>query len=538
MFKRIHYPFLFAMFISLIAVVGIDMIITLRVKGIVDLTTTGELDSFLEKALIVVGFVVLSLPTNVIYNMFKGLFVKASLKQMKHRYIKKVFKKNINEFQKDNNALYLSSLTNDYNLIETNYLEPIADILVGLCFFASGVILISLVSPWILVIGLSVCIINIIVSVISAKPAMRHNKQRSELFSNYTAYIKEVLSAFHIIKTNNLVNKVKQDFHEKSEEVQHKGYIIDKIFSYVSAIQQTNFNLTFSVLLIAVGFMAFNGDITLGGVILIVQSSDKLVWPLMQMSETFPKIFSVQSIFNRIEESLKNHETYEETIPFEQFEAIRLNHVHFAYDDAPEDDVLKDVNMEFKRGGKYLIVGPSGGGKSTVLKLLRKYFNPKSGELLVDNTPLQAITKESYFANIANVEQQVFLFEDTIRNNLTLYKEYPEEEILEAIHKAGLDEFVKGLVNGLDTIITNNGSNISGGERSRIAIARGLINHAQIIFLDEAFASLDFEKAKEIEKSILDCDVTVINVSHVVFEDHLEDYDQVYVVKNNTVVTQ
>ncbi|HOH18476.1 MAG TPA: ABC transporter ATP-binding protein, partial [Bacilli bacterium] len=202
----------------------------------------------------------------------------------------------------------------------------------------------------------------------------------------------------------------------------------------------------------------------------------------------------------------------------------------FAYEDHL---ILEDINLEFEKGKKYLIVGPSGGGKSTILKLLRKYFYPEQGSILIDGIPLKDIKKEQYFSHIANVEQNVFLFEDTIRHNLTLYKEYTDEEINEAIAKAGLKDFIAKLPQGLETMIYDNGKNISGGERSRLAIARGLINQADIIFLDEAFANLDAEKAKAIEKSLLDLkDVTIINVSHIVFKEHRPMYDDVIVVKN------
>jgi ATP-binding cassette subfamily C protein len=191
--------------------------------------------------------------------------------------------------------------------------------------------------------------------------------------------------------------------------------------------------------------------------------------------------------------------------------------------------------MTFEKGGKYLIIGPSGGGKSTVLKLLRKYFNPTEGSITIDGNQLNDIRKEPYFSHIANIEQNVFLFEDTLRNNLTLYKPYTDEEITEAIRRAGLSDFVSQLPKGLNTMIYDNGKNISGGERSRIAIARGLLNKADIVFLDEAFANLDSSNVTAIEKSILDLkEVTIINVSHVIIKEHLPLYDQVYVIKNKT----
>ncbi|MEG0387470.1 MAG: ABC transporter ATP-binding protein, partial [Niameybacter sp.] len=169
-------------------------------------------------------------------------------------------------------------------------------------------------------------------------------------------------------------------------------------------------------------------------------------------------------------------------------------------------------------------------------KLLRKYFNPTKGEILIDGKNLRDIKKQDFFAQVANVEQQVFIFEDTLRNNITLYKDYTTEEIKEAIVKSGLSDFVEALPNGLDTMIYDNGKNISGGERSRVVIARGLLAQASIIFLDEAFAALDMERAKEIEKSILALeDVTVINVSHVLFKDTSSQYDKILKVNHQCI---
>ncbi|XMB66054.1 ABC transporter ATP-binding protein [Mycoplasmatota bacterium zrk1] len=536
MFSRIRSNLpLFIMSVIFLLVLGaLNIFLPLEIKSIVDLTIKGDTSEFWKHAIIVVSLIVIFFPTQLLVNWSEGLFIKKCLKSMKANYIKRVFNKNINEFQAENNANYLSSLTNDFNLIEKNYLEPIIAIVSSVIFFAAGIILISIVSPYILLMAVGLIIINIIIASIASKPLNENTKQRSDLFNKYTSYIKEVLSAFHIIKTNNLSDKVEKDFSETSYKVQQKGYTIDKILSVVFAIQNLNFNLTFFGLIIVVGIMALNGNVTLGGVVLIVQSTDKLVWPVQQFSESLPKVLSVKSIFNKIDESLINKVEYAETLSFNGFEdEIKFSDVNFSYE---ENEILKDVNFTFKKNKKYLLVGPSGGGKSTILRLLRKYFNPGSGKIVIDEKPLLDIKKDQYFSHISNIEQQVFLFEDTIRNNLTLYKEYSDEEILDAIEKAGLTDFVQGLQSGLDSVVYDNGKNISGGERSRIAIARGLISKAEIIFLDEAFASLDIEKAKGIEKSILNLNnVTIINVSHVVFKEHENLYDEVLIVKDKSI---
>lgn len=510
--------------------------INVSIRDIIDANKDGLTDKYYYQVLIIFCFILVSFPVSILFNYLKSLFFKLSLSRMKRKYIQGVFKKNINEFQKDNNSIYVSALTNDYNQIETNFIEPILDLINSIVFFTAGVIMFSIVDPIILFIALGLMVINLIISIFSAKPLNKHNKERSQLFGSYTSYIKEVLSAFHIIKTNNLDEKVRNDYVKKSETIQQKGYVIDRIKTIFFAIQNANFNFIFMGLILVVSFMSIKGDITLGAVVLIIQAAQNIIWPIHNFSESLPKLFSVKSIFKRIEDSLENKNKYEETIDFEGFNnSINLNNLTFGYEDGI---VLEDVNINFNKGGKYLIIGPSGGGKSTILKMLRKYFNPTDGEILIDGVPLKDIKKEQYFAQIANIEQNVFLFEDTLRNNLTLYKEYSEEKVNDAIKQAGLTDFVNGLSEGLETMIYDNGKNISGGERSRVAIARGLLNNAQIIFLDEAFANLDATKAKEIEESILALkDVTIINVSHVVFKEHRNLYDNVYVVKNKTATT-
>jgi len=271
--------------------------------------------------------------------------------------------------------------------------------------------------------------------------------------------------------------------------------------------------------------------LTFAGVIVIFQNIDFFIGPIIEFSETIPKIRSVKVLFTRIEESLKNKSTYPETADFSTLKhTIEFDKVSFAYD---ENIVLNQISLQFQKGGKYLIVGPSGGGKSTILRLLRKYFAPSDGDIKIDGISLKDIKKVDYFSKIANIEQQVFLFEDTLKNNLTLYKEHTDDELADAIRKAGLEDFVNLHPEGLNRMIVDNGKNISGGEKSRIAIARGLLNKAEIIFLDEAFASLDLDKARAIEKSVLTLEgVTVINVSHVIIKENLDHYDEVITVKN------
>jgi ATP-binding cassette subfamily C protein len=286
--------------------------------------------------------------------------------------------------------------------------------------------------------------------------------------------------------------------------------------------------LTFAMLAVQ------GGGITTGGILLSINGFGMIMGSLHQMAESFPAVASVRSVFLSMEENLENKELSVETDNFDGFDGeLVFEEVSFAYGD---NQVLQDACFTLRKGGKYLMIGPSGGGKSTILRLVRKYFNPDRGAVLVDGVNLVDIRRESYFRHIANVEQQVFLFEDTLRNNLTLYKDYSEEDIMRAIDGAGLSDYLERLPDGLEHIIVDNGKNLSGGERARVAIARGLIARADLLLLDEAFASLDEQVARSIEKTLLSLDgVTVLSVSHVLFPDTMPLYDAVFEVKRGQV---
>jgi ATP-binding cassette subfamily C protein len=535
MLKRLSY---FKYSFHLVGLLGVlaylNFEISFTILDLVNEVTAGNMSGFATYATDLAILLSAQIPLRLLFSFLRGRFIKNTLLKMKTEYIKKVFGKNINEFNKENNAKYISALTNDFNLIEIDYITGILKVLEGITNFLTGVIIIIIISPIILAVGIFVILVSVAISSIATRPVKKKNKERSTLLEEYSAFTKEVLSAFNIIKTNDLETRVSETFKKQSDKVQSKQYQIDKLISFVYALNNVNFGFTVFALLLTVSYLAITGIATIASVVVIIQNPFNIVGPIAELAEALPKIITSNALFEKIDASLKNIEDYKETKSFDGFKKkIELKNVSFSYDN---DLVLDDITLSFEKGKKYLVVGPSGGGKSTILRLLRKYFNPAKGTILIDGVNLKDIKKVDYFNKIANIEQQVFLFEDTLKNNLTLYKNYTNQEIMDAIKRAGLEDFLKTHAEGLKYKIVDNGKNVSGGEKSRIAIARGLLNKADIILLDEAFASLDYNKAKEIEDSILALkNVTIINVSHVKIKENLGKYDVVYSVNNKDV---
>ena len=531
---RVSWKWLAAVMLVAIASFSVDGLLSIQMMRAIDAVTRMDRTGFVDQLLFMVILLLVLVPVNLMLAFLKGKYKKSAVEKAKMNYVAGVFKKEIHKFQAENTATYLSALTNDINNIEMNYIDGMYEVAVNVISFIIGILVIAYVSPYALIAGILLGALGMIISIVMGKPLERHQTQRTQFYKGYTSYIKEFLSAFHIIKSNNLTQKVRDDFHAKSKDIQDKGYDIDVVISYISASQ--NFIMMFIMygLLAFSVYLAISGSLTLGGVVLIINNMEKIMQPLMQISEWLPKIRSTKGVISGMDELLQEEVVNHETLSIDGFrEAIKFEDVSFSYE---AQHVFDGVDLKLGRGEKILIVGPSGGGKSTLLKLIRKYFNPTSGSIKLDEHDIKAITKASYFHQLANIEQQVFIFEDTLRNNLCLYKDYSEEAIKLAIERAGLSDFVSHHPDGLMRMLYDNGKNISGGEKSRIAIARGLLQNAKIIILDEAFSSLDAVVAKEIEKTLLALDdVTVVNVSHVIFEESKSEYDKILMVKNKGV---
>ena len=536
MLKRVFYPFpqLVLALLSNVASTILDGVVLVKMMGFLDYALVGDIETMTRE---IPGFLLLAsllIPLGLLSTVTKSWFRKDANLNMKRFYIRRIFRKNISEFQQENTATYISRLTNDCNTLDTNFIDGMFTIFDGATRFCVGIWILSTVSKDMIGLAIGVAIVTSIVSATLSSPVSKKVKERSDMFDGYTSYIKEVLSAFHIVKTNLLNEKVTTDYNEKSSNIQQKGYVIEKMNTFIFGIQNGMFILMMYLCMCYLTYLAVQGSITAAGALTVSQGIQRLTWPLMMMSEAMPKVFASRGLGKKVNDSLKNRYEHEENLSMTEFtDKIQLQQVGFTYSEEEEKaKTLYDVNMELVKNGKYLIVGPSGGGKSTLLKLLRKYYEVSEGSLIIDGKPLADIKKEDYFSLIANIEQQVFIFEDTLRNNITLYKEYREEEILKAIEVAGLTTFVQNLPDGLDTMIYDNGKNISGGERSRVVIARAMLSKASILFMDEAFAALDLERAREIEETILNLEnITVINVSHVIFKETKSRYDKVFHVK-------
>lgn len=517
---------------------AMEAYVSLAMMSVIDTAMKSGLKASIPGMFLLISLALLSLPVNLLMIVLKQRYRQTAMNRIKSHYLHEVFKKDAQAFDQDHSADYITAMTQDMTLIENGYVLGIFDLVYQLMAFVMALAVIVYVSLWLPVMGLVLAAIVAGISMLMSKPLKALQNRRSDLFQSYGAYIQASMSAFHLIRVNHLTNKASEDFEHRSRAIQHQGFLIDRLNTFIFAAQNLLMNCMLVGMMGAATYLTVTGWMTFGGVVLVINNIDRIAGPVQVLGEVFPKLIGAKALLEKHEAQLARHQVALSDAPMEAavfHQALTLKDITFHYPKSSYP-VLKSANMCLEPGKKYLLVGPSGGGKSTILKLLRRYHTPSGGEILLDGKPLASIDPDSYYQLLGNVEQHVFLFEDTLRANLCLYKEIPETRLLLVLQQAGLQGLVDKLPQGLDTMLFDNGKNLSGGERSRIAIARALLLDAKILLLDEAFASLDDAVAKQIEASLLALEgVTLVHVTHVCFEENRHRYDAILSVSHQEV---
>ena len=457
--------------------------------------------------------------------------MKDVILSLRLRAFDKLMKMDIKTFNKQSREVYLSNLNNDINTFESTFFFNLLNFIFKIVLYISALGILISIDP---LIALAVFIISLAVlgvSLFFSKKTVALQKQVSTANEQFTVDVANTFSGLEIVKLNN----IEKMFLSKNEQ---RIAALEKTkfnFSIFTTIQDTALGSVGSVIFIGMIvyllYQTLNG-MPLSQVILIIQLASVTIFPLMGIFTNYNVLKSSNAIYKKIVDQDFEVKDDKNKLEFSFKSKINVKDLVYAYDNK---EVFSGISFEIQKGKKYLLNGPSGVGKSTLMKLLSNIYDDYSGKINVDSTELRSFNNKSLYSKIAYIYQDVFLFEASLRDNITLYKKYSDKEVLAAIKQAGLDAFLKDKKEGLDTLILENGKNLSGGERQRISIARALIKKAELYFIDEATSALNDELALQIEQAILNLDATVIEISHKYFKDLSEQYDYVLEIKDGFI---
>jgi len=363
---------------------------------------------------------------------------------------------------------------------------------------------------------------------------MTRQKEVSDFSAGFNVLTKEILSGFPIIKSFNVEKKVEEKIFKESIELENSKTRLyrlnDSIDSLTTALTLCSMLGTFVVGMILVS----KGYITIGTVTAEVQLMTNLFSLIKPLVKQFGKFLGAKSIFLKLDKMIESDDVELEESGKKSFEsAIRIKDISFSYDE--EKQILDNINFEFKKNKSYLILGESGCGKSTLLKLLMGYYDNFQGQVLIDDVDIRKINSIELSKILSVIQQDVFIFDDTLRNNLTLYCEYDDDALEKVAKKVYMDEFTK--IHGMDYECGENGENLSGGQKQRISIGRAILRNTPILLLDEVTSSLDPKVARSIENLIIELkDVTRIVVTHRMNKETLKKYDEIIILKDGKIV--
>lgn len=463
---------------------------------------------------------------------------KNVIKSIRQDIFEKVINMDIVEFQKNYSSDFISILNNDVAIVEENYFAPIYDSVTIVLMIVASFIMLMRLDKTLALIGLVLSIISIILPKTTEKKAIESQKKVSESYGVFSRKTKDYFQGFSVVKSFNILGEIKKEFKEYNDYLENSKYNYSKVQAMTIAISYFgNVGMYIAMLVIGV-YLAIKGKTTLGTVMGAAQLTNNLKM-IASIGANINQIKSTKFVVNKLED-IKRVDNISENLDkkLDVFnDSIELNDVNFSYDG--EKNILDEINIKFEKGQKYAIVGESGCGKTTLLNILMGYFPNMGGKIIIDKRDIGKLNIKDMSNILSIMQQNVFLFDTTIKNNITLFKDYPEEKIENVIEKTQLKNLIESLEDGLDTYIGEAGDKLSGGERQRISIARAMLKDTPILLLDEATSALDNITANEIEEMVLNMDdTTVISITHRLNEERLKRYDKIFVIRNGKVMEE
>ena len=522
----------------------INLLLALVLKRLIDAGVARDIKA-LKYAIVACLLVCILLAAAVfISELTKNKFVNNFSKKYRKHIFDEIITSDLNEFNNNSIGDFLSTMTNTIATIEDKYIKAYFNVISNFALLLFSVVGMFIIN-WKL--SIAVLIISLLPLVLmSLLGGKMQTKQRAVLQQqdDYVSQVKDAFSGFLVIKSFNIEKQISKEFQINNNK-RADGELALAEFNNIS-ISISNFS-GYLVFLVAYGlgmFLVINGSTSIGGVTAIVQLVNFVVMPMSKLGLEINNkkaggsaVKTLNQLLAKIHIPIKNNYPYLELNSFAT--DIKFVKVNFSYPQPGEKGkrVLSNINLQIEKGKKYALVGMSGSGKSTLLKLLMKYYKlEQNGSISIDNVNINKINLASLYKLINIVQQDVYLFDDTLAYNIKLWESFTDKELNDAINKSGLRKLVDSTPDGIEMNVGEEGKELSGGQKQRVSIARALIRKTPILLMDEATSALDQKNTTEIENAILEvADLTAIVVTHKLNPNLLKRYDAIIFMKEGTI---
>lgn len=505
------------------------------IKNLIDISTTKRLNEFPRAILFSFIYIIFIVLTGYFKSIFLAKYIKDNTANLRDDLFNKLLLKNKQDFSSENTGNYISIINNDVDILQRCYFSNIIFILQALFSFVIASFGLFKLNIYIAISILSLSLIPVAVPYLFTKKLSSLKKSYSDSLSSFIKAAKDYLSGFEVIKSYNSQKRIFSKFSKINNFVEMSRYKVSKNNADMNLIVELfSYAAHFSALGIGT-LLLINDKTTVGTFVAAIQLMEFINAPVKNISYIIGSLRSAKLIIKKVIGILDEKTTGDMGLLKNSFDdSIEFKGVSFLYGGRRE--ALKNISFKINKGEKLLIVGKSGSGKSTLLKLLLRYYDDFDGDILIDGLSIKDISSSSLYRLISTMQQDIFIFDSSIRDNITLFEDYPNDDFDRAVFMSGLSEFINSLESKENSNIGENGCNVSGGEKQRISMARSLIRNTPILVLDEATASLDNDTSLKIENTLLSIpNITLIIVSHRFSEPLLKGCDKIIVLDNGEI---
>ena len=480
------------------------------------------------------GFVVLCAVLFLLKYASEPRFIARAMRQYKELAFQKLTEKSIASFRDESTAAYLSALTNDAASVEADYLAQQLAVITKTVTFFGALFMMLWYSPLLTAIAVGVTALPLAASLLTGGRLQAAEKQVSERNRDFTAALSDCLRGFAVVKTFKAEREIFQLFAGSNRALEQEKFSRRRLKVLIGMIGAVTGLVAQLGVFLAGTWLALSGSgLTAGTVILFVNLMNFMIGPVSELPALLAGRRAALGLIGKLADALEKDGSAGGSRTLSRLEhGIELRDVSFGYEAGK--DVLRHVSARFEAGRAYAIVGGSGSGKSTLLNLLLAENTGYRGSVLLDGTELRELSPEALYGLMSVIQQNVFVFNASIRDNVSMFREFPQEALDEAIRRAHLRELLDA--RGADYLCGENGKGLSGGEKQRVSIARSLLKKSSVLLVDEATAALDVQTAHQVSSDILDLTgMTRIVVTHSLEEALLRRYDGIFVLKNGTL---
>ena len=417
----------------------------------------------------------------------------------------KINKLPMNYFDKRTNGEVLSIITNDIDTLSMNLNQSITQIITAICTIIGILIMMFSISWQMTLISLVILpVAGFVVRIIVGK-SQKYFSRQQEYLGHVNGQVEEIYGGLTVVKAFNAEDKVTDTFDKANDELYHSAWKSQFLSGLMHPVMNFISNVGYVGVAVAGGYLAINGTITVGNIQSFIQYNKQFTQPINQIAQISSMLQSMVAAAERVFEFLEEPEevnTAKGNIDTSKLKGnVEFKHVKFGYH--PDKTIIKDFSAKVKEGQKIAIVGPTGAGKTTMVKLLMRFYDVTDGEILVDGHNIKDFDRGELRKMFGMVLQDTWLFGGTVKDNIKYSKEdATDDEVIEAAKAAHVHHYIKTLPNGYNSMINEESSNISAGQKQLVTIARVILADPKILILDEATSSIDTRTEIQIQSAM------------------------------------